>query len=94
MKTIRSASPPLQSGSNGRKRRPVQKIIQTVTAIVFVCDFAVPALDRRFGWSRCRPWILAGDVLLIEVGFLIVFIVFKVNTYTSGIIEVAAGANR
>ncbi|MFZ0745885.1 MAG: isoprenylcysteine carboxylmethyltransferase family protein [Terracidiphilus sp.] len=80
----------LKTGASSEKE-PVQKIIQTVTAIVFVLDFAASALDHRFGWSSVPAWESVAGVLLIEVGFLIVFIVFKVNTYTSGIIEVAPG---
>jgi protein-S-isoprenylcysteine O-methyltransferase Ste14 len=57
---------------------------------VFIADFGVPALDHRFGWSSVPGYVcIMGDILMI-LGFAIVFIVFRANSYTSGIIEVAA----
>jgi protein-S-isoprenylcysteine O-methyltransferase Ste14 len=66
-----------------------QKVIQFFAAIAFVSLFVLSALDHRFGWSRV-PFALetAGDIL-IALGFAFVFWVFKVNSFTSGVIEVA-----
>jgi len=67
-----------------------QRIIMTFTSTGFVALMVVPALDHRFGWSVMPPWLpVAGD-LLIAVGFYIVFLVFRVNTFTAATIEVAA----
>jgi protein-S-isoprenylcysteine O-methyltransferase Ste14 len=68
----------------------VQKVIQGVASLSFFATLVVPALDHRFGWSRA-PWpaVVLGDVL-VALGFLIVFRVFRQNTFTSSIIEVAA----
>ena len=47
-----------------------------------------PSVDHRFAWSAVPPYIaVAGDVL-VALGLLIVFFVFKENTFTSAIIEV------
>jgi protein-S-isoprenylcysteine O-methyltransferase Ste14 len=65
-----------------------QKIIQTVTAIMFIAMLVVPALDHRFGWSEVPPYIaIAGDVL-VALGFLIIFLVYKENTFASATIEI------
>jgi protein-S-isoprenylcysteine O-methyltransferase Ste14 len=49
----------------------------------------VPALDRRFHRSQVSLYAaLAGD-LLVAIGFLIVFLVYKENTFASATIEVA-----
>jgi protein-S-isoprenylcysteine O-methyltransferase Ste14 len=68
----------------------VQKVIQGVASLSFLATLVVPALDHRFGWSRV-PWpaVVLGDVL-VALGFVIVFRVFRQNTFTSSIIEVAA----
>lgn len=67
-----------------------QKIIQAFAGLVFIAALVVPALDHRFGWSHLPlPVVLAGDVL-VALGFLIVFRVFRVNTFTASTIEVAA----
>jgi protein-S-isoprenylcysteine O-methyltransferase Ste14 len=66
-----------------------QKMIQSVAAIAFVSVFVLPALDHRFGWSKAPFAVeLVGD-LLIALGFAFVFWVFKANSFTSGVIEVA-----
>jgi protein-S-isoprenylcysteine O-methyltransferase Ste14 len=66
-----------------------QKIIQGVASVAFLSTLVVPALDHRFRWSHTRlPAVLVGDVLVV-IGFLVVFLVFRENTYTSSVIEVA-----
>jgi protein-S-isoprenylcysteine O-methyltransferase Ste14 len=66
-----------------------QKIVQTVASIVFLADFLIPSLDRRYAWSPAPAWAsVAGDLMMI-LGFILVFEVFKANSFTSGIIEVA-----
>jgi len=58
---------------------------------VFLALIVVSALDHRFAWSPVPALgVISGDGLII-LGFVFVFLVFKVNTFTSGIIEVAAG---
>jgi protein-S-isoprenylcysteine O-methyltransferase Ste14 len=48
----------------------------------------VPALDHRFGWSAMSPYLsVAGDVL-VALGFLIIFFVYKENTFASATIKI------
>ena len=48
----------------------------------------VPALDHRFHWSDVAiHFILVGDIFVL-LGLLIVFLVFKENSYAAGVIEV------
>ncbi len=80
----------LKAGAKAEKEKG-QKIVQAIAAIVFLADFAVPALDHRLGWSHVAGWAaMTGDLLMVT-GFVIVFLVFKENSYTSGVIEVAEG---
>ena len=66
-----------------------QRIIQTITSAGFDAMLVVPALDHRFVWSPVPPTAsLAGDAL-VAFGFVIVFHVFKENSFASGIVEVA-----
>jgi protein-S-isoprenylcysteine O-methyltransferase Ste14 len=68
-----------------------QKIIQSVTSLGFIAMLVVPALDHRFHWSGVSlAASVAGDVLT-AIGFLIIFFVYKENTFTSATIEVYAG---
>ena len=78
----------LKAGPRAEKET-VQKVVQSVTAVVFLADFVVPALDHRFGWSHVPAGISIVSDLVIVLSFLIVFEVFKVNSFSSGVIEVA-----
>jgi protein-S-isoprenylcysteine O-methyltransferase Ste14 len=66
-----------------------QKIIQTTASIGFTAILLVSALDHRFAWAPLPLLIsLAGDALVV-LGFLIVFLVYKENTFASATIELA-----
>jgi protein-S-isoprenylcysteine O-methyltransferase Ste14 len=70
------------------EKEPRQKIIQLLASLFFLAVLAVPALDRRWSWSRVPlAGVIAGD-LLLALGFWIVFRVFRENTFTSASIEV------
>jgi len=67
----------------------VQQVIQGFASLFFIGIFIVAGLDFRFHWSVVPPvgsWISNGFVVL---GFFIVFLTFKENSYTSAVIEVA-----
>lgn len=69
----------------------MQNVVQTLAGFVFLATFAVPGLDKRMGWSNAPFAVsLVGDVM-IAIGFLIVFLTFRENTFTAGTIEVAEG---
>jgi protein-S-isoprenylcysteine O-methyltransferase Ste14 len=75
----------------GSETDPMQNVVQALAGLVFLATFAVPGLDRRFGWSDAPLAVsLAGDGM-IAIGFLIVFLTFRENTFTAGTIEVAEG---
>ena len=60
-----------------------------VVLIGFIALLVVPALDYRFGWSAVPPCgVIAGDIL-VAVGFLVIFRVYRENTFTSARIEIA-----
>lgn len=67
-----------------------QKVIQGLAGAAFMAMVVLSALDHRLGWSSVSPYaVFAGDSL-VAIGFIIVFRVFRENSYTSGTIEVAA----
>jgi protein-S-isoprenylcysteine O-methyltransferase Ste14 len=80
----------MRAGPRAEKERS-QQIIQSVAAAAFIALLLFPPLDHRFGWSAV-PWfmVVAGDVL-VAVGFLIIFFVFRENGFASGVIEVSDG---
>jgi len=78
----------LKAGAKAEKEKG-QKIVQGIAAIVFLADFLVPAFDHRFGWSRVPVCAEVLGELMMVLGFGLVFVVFRENSFTSGIIEVA-----
>jgi len=67
-----------------------QKVIQALAAVAFLGILIVPGLDRRFGWSAVpTPVVIVGDAL-VALGFFIVFLVFRENSFASAAIEVAS----
>jgi protein-S-isoprenylcysteine O-methyltransferase Ste14 len=78
----------LNAGAAAENERN-QKIIQTFAQIFFIGILIVPGLDHRFNWSDVSlKLVITGDIF-VALGFFIVFLVFKENSFTSAIIEVA-----
>jgi protein-S-isoprenylcysteine O-methyltransferase Ste14 len=68
-----------------------QKIIQSITFVMFLAILVVPALDHRLHWSTVPLFvIIAGDVF-VAAGFLIVFLVYKENSFASATVEIYPG---
>jgi len=72
------------------EQKTSQKIIMSIASLGFVALLVLPPLDHRFGWSSVPSYIsIIGDVLVV-LGWLIIFFVFRENSYTSATIEVAS----
>jgi protein-S-isoprenylcysteine O-methyltransferase Ste14 len=79
------------SGGPTAEKQPAQKVIMTGTSLGFIALLVVPTLDYRFGWSAVPVGgVVAGDVL-VAMGFYLIFLVYRENTYTSATIEVTEG---
>ncbi len=68
-----------------------QKIIQSLASLCFIALFIVPGLDYRFGWSNIPPVISLIADGFVALGFFIVFLTFRENSYTRATIEVSQG---
>ena len=78
------------SGGPTAEHETMQKLIQVVAGASFIGVFVLSSLDQRFSWSTVpRRAVIIAD-LFVVLGFAIVWLVFKENTYTSATIEVAA----
>jgi len=79
------------SGGPAAEKEKTQKIIMVFASLGFIGLIVFSALDHRLAWSHMQPSVaLAGDVL-VALGWVAIFFVFKENTFTSATIEVAAG---
>ena len=72
----------------GAEQERSQNIIQAFAAVAFIALFVVSALDHRFAWSSVPPYLTALGDILIVVGFYLVFLVFRENSFASGTIEI------
>jgi len=68
-----------------------QKIIQAVTNVLSMAEFAISGLDCRFRWSHLPAGIAVLGDLLVCVGYAWVFLVFRENSFASVAIEVQPG---
>lgn len=77
----------LKAGPVAEKEKS-QKIIQTLTAAAGVILFLVPGFDFRWQWSNVPTALIVLGDLGVIAGYIIIFLVFRENTYASSIVEV------
>src|SRR5215469_17161600 len=82
----------LSAGPTAEKET-TQKIIMLFASIGFIALLVVPALDYRFQWSSVPVPVEIAGGLLVAIGFYLIFLVYKENSFTSATIEVAENQN-
>ena len=71
-----------------REREAPQKLIATLSGLVMLAAFALPGLDKRFGWSSIHPLVvIAADVTAL-LGYGLFAVVMMENRFASRTIEV------
>ena len=78
----------VQAGPTAETQK-TQQVIQALASLFFIGVFIVPGLDFRFHWSHVPLLVSVISDGFVVLGFFIVFLVFKENSYTSAIIEVS-----
>ena len=68
-----------------------QQVLVKLANLAFFLGFLFPGLDHRYGWSGVPAWASILADLLVFLGYVIVFFVFRENSYTSRIVEVVEG---
>lgn len=68
-----------------------QKVIHFFVNFVFLAASVVSALDHRFGWSAVPMHVVVAGDALVALGMLIIFFVFRENSFTASTVQVAAG---
>jgi len=77
------------SGGPLAEKRPVQKLIMLCTSVGCVVLLVVPALDHRFKWSTVPLGVVVAGDALVTIGFFLILLVYRENTFTSATIEIA-----
>jgi len=73
------------------EKEPAQKRVIEVSRLVFLIAFIIPGLDHRFGWSDVPVGAVLASNALVFLGYVLVFLVFRKNTYASRVVEVEQG---
>lgn len=71
-----------------KEKEEKQKIIVRLFRLPFLLGFLIPGFDFRFNWSEVPTILVLIANLMVFLGYLLVFLVFRENTYTSRIVEV------
>ena len=78
----------LERRTRAKEKEKAQKIIQIVFSLIFLSGFVIPGLDKRFGWSDIPINIVLITDTIILLGYLLIFFVFRQNSYASRVVEV------
>jgi protein-S-isoprenylcysteine O-methyltransferase Ste14 len=78
----------LERRSRAREKEKAQALISILSSVIFLAGFIIPGLDKRFGWSHVPVHITLLACVAILLGYLIIFMVFRQNSYASRVIEV------
>lgn len=68
-----------------------QKLIIKIASLLFFTGILIPGFDYRYGWSDVPVWLVILSDVVIFLGYAIVFLVFRENSYTSRIVAVQKG---
>jgi protein-S-isoprenylcysteine O-methyltransferase Ste14 len=74
-----------------KEKEENQKKIVQLFRLPFLLGFIIPGLDYRFNWSEVPPVLVIVSNIMVSLGYLWVFLVFRENSYTSRIVEVEEG---
>jgi len=75
----------------GSEKRKSQKILNFLISKALFVVVVVPVIDHRCVWSAVPLYVVAAGDVLVALGFLIEFFVFKENSFASAIIEIGTG---
>jgi protein-S-isoprenylcysteine O-methyltransferase Ste14 len=78
----------LERRTKTKEKEKTQRIIQIISSLFFLSAFIVSGFDHRFGWSHIPLYMILLANVVSLLGYLIVFLVFKQNSYASRVIEV------
>jgi protein-S-isoprenylcysteine O-methyltransferase Ste14 len=74
----------------GGEKDKSQRMIQPFMFLAFGTTLVLPAVDYRFNWSVVPMGVEVIGNLLLALGLITIFFVFKQNTYASAIVEIEA----
>jgi protein-S-isoprenylcysteine O-methyltransferase Ste14 len=79
-----------------REKFSEQKLIQILWRALSIVFLVLAGADYRFGWSRglfgpVPWWLIVPALLIVLVGYHLIFRVFKANSFAASVVQVEAG---
>jgi len=71
-----------------KEKEEKQKLLVRLSRVPFLLGFLLPGFDYRFGWSQVPDLVVIAANAMVFLGYFMIFLVFRENTYTSRIVEV------
>jgi protein-S-isoprenylcysteine O-methyltransferase Ste14 len=71
-----------------REKEARERTIIPIALVLFVIGFLATGLDHRFGWSDVPSWLVIASDVVVFLSYMLVFLVFRENSYASRIVEV------
>ena len=68
-----------------------QKLIIRLGWFLFLPTFIIPGFDKYYGWSHIPVYLIIISAFLVLLGYMIVFMVFRENSFASRVVEVDSG---
>lgn len=78
----------LERRTRTKEKEKQQKRIQLIFTFFFFLVFIVCGFDKRYGWSDIPLSIVILADIFVLLGYILVFFVFKQNSYASRVVEV------
>ena len=78
----------LERRTRVKEKENQQKLLSIFSTSIFLAGFIIPGLDHRFAWSNIPTYIIITADIIVLLGYLMIFFVFKQNSYASRIIEI------
>jgi protein-S-isoprenylcysteine O-methyltransferase Ste14 len=81
------------TGGPQAEKQPAQRVIMAFASIGFVALLVIPALDHRFDWSQVPGVVSVFGNLLVILGWIGCYRVFRENSFAAATIDVAPDQN-
>jgi protein-S-isoprenylcysteine O-methyltransferase Ste14 len=76
---------------NMKEKAVEQKLVIKLSFLPLILAFLFPGFDVRLGWSNLPSWLVLLSNVIVLLGYGLVFLVFRENSFASRIVEVMDG---
>ncbi len=80
--------PGLLSRRMNVKEKEPQPLIIRILSILAMLTYIIPGYDFRYHWSSVPVWLVIAANVMVFLGYVLIILVFKENSYASTVIQV------